>query len=132
MFKDILIYTLLGMLIIFCSTELLQGQSNLISGKNILELRQNKGKIHSISSNPLSNSSLYFQSLNWSTRNIYPTTSATAPVMPKVYNFDDLGFFCKVEVLMEKKTKMPIKIRLGEVQYVERMEGKYEFPLIVN
>ncbi len=38
---------------------------------------------------------------------------------------DDLGFFCKIELQLEQKAKLPIKFRLGEVQYVERMEGKY-------
>lgn len=44
--------------------------------------------------------------------------------MPKAYAFDELGFFCKWEVKMEKAAKIPVKFRLGEVQYVERMEGK--------
>ena len=44
---------------------------------------------------------------------------------PSAYSYKDLAFFCKLEVKMEKKAKIPIKFRLGEVQYVERMEGKY-------
>ena len=46
--------------------------------------------------------------------------------MPKAYSYQDLGFFCKLEVQMEKRAKFPVKVRLGEVQYVERMEGKME------
>lgn len=45
------------------------------------------------------------------------------PTLPK-YSVDQLPFFCKMEVKMEKKTKVPVKIRLGEVQYTEKMEGK--------
>lgn len=45
--------------------------------------------------------------------------------IPMAYQYNELGFFCKVEVQLEKHTRIPIKIRLGEVQYVERMEGKY-------
>lgn len=37
----------------------------------------------------------------------------------------DLPTFCRIEVQMEKATKIPVKFRLGEVQYVERLEGKY-------
>jgi hypothetical protein len=46
--------------------------------------------------------------------------------VPKAYSFDHLGLFCKWEVKMEKAAGLPVKFRLGEVQYVERMEGKYD------
>ena len=44
--------------------------------------------------------------------------------IPSAYNFDELGFFCKAEVKLEQRAKIPIKIRLGEVHQVERLEGK--------
>jgi len=37
-----------------------------------------------------------------------------------------LAFFCRVEVKLEKSTKLPIKFRLGDVQYVDWLEGKRE------
>lgn len=40
--------------------------------------------------------------------------------------YEHLGFFCKVELRLEQKNNLPIKFRLGEVQYVERLEGKYD------
>lgn len=40
------------------------------------------------------------------------------------YNYDDLAIFCKLEVKMEKAAGLPVKFRLGEVNYVEQMEGK--------
>lgn len=40
------------------------------------------------------------------------------------YNYDDLAIFCKLEVKMEKASGIPVKFRLGEVNYVERLEGK--------
>ncbi len=40
------------------------------------------------------------------------------------YSYDKLAFFCKIEVKLEKQTKLPIKVRLGEVNYTEKLEGK--------
>lgn len=40
------------------------------------------------------------------------------------YNYDDLAIFCKLEVKMEKASGIPVKFRLGEVNYVEQLEGK--------
>lgn len=54
----------------------------------------------------------------------YPSMPARQQI-PMAYQYDELGFFCKVEVQLEKHIRIPIKIRLGEVQYVERLEGKY-------
>ena len=48
-----------------------------------------------------------------------------ARTFPQVYKYEELGVFCKLEVQMEKLAKFPVKFRLGEVQYVEKMEGKY-------
>jgi hypothetical protein len=45
---------------------------------------------------------------------------------PKAYRYQDLAFFCKLEVQLEKKASFPIKFRLGDVQYVDRLEGKYQ------
>ncbi|MBK9016911.1 MAG: hypothetical protein IPM82_24205 [Saprospiraceae bacterium] len=44
--------------------------------------------------------------------------------MPQAWCYSDLAFFCKMEVKMEKATRFPIKFRLGDVQYVDRLEGK--------
>lgn len=44
--------------------------------------------------------------------------------VPAAWNYEDLAFFCKLEVKMEKALNLPVKVRLGEVQTVERMEGK--------
>ena len=46
------------------------------------------------------------------------------PYVPKVYNYKELAFFCKLEVKMEKNAKLPIKVRLGDVDYVDWLEGK--------
>ena len=41
------------------------------------------------------------------------------------YNYaDDLGFFCKWELKADKKTKQPVRFRLGSYDYVNHLEGK--------
>lgn len=64
--------------------------------------------------------------------NIYSTSIiASTSVMSSnklmnvsAYNYDDLAIFCKLEVKMEKASGFPVKFRLGEVNDVERLEGK--------
>jgi len=52
-----------------------------------------------------------------------PSNLAVAPI-PPAWQYQDLAIFCQLEVKMEKALKLPVKIRLGEVRYVEKMEGK--------
>lgn len=43
---------------------------------------------------------------------------------PRAYQFADLAFFCKVEVQLEKSVGFPVKFRLGDLNYVNYLEGK--------
>lgn len=36
-----------------------------------------------------------------------------------------LAFFCKIEVFLEKKNGIPIKFRLGDIDKVDQLEGKF-------
>lgn len=54
----------------------------------------------------------------------YPANPLQVTPIPKAYCYEDLAIFCKLEVKLEKTLKFPVKIRLGEVNYVEMLEGK--------
>jgi hypothetical protein len=45
--------------------------------------------------------------------------------IPSVFSVEALPFFCKIEYKMGLNKKMPIKFRLGDVQYVDELEGKH-------
>ncbi len=43
------------------------------------------------------------------------------------WSADDLPFFCRIEHNLGLKTQIPIKFRLGSVEYVDWLEGKREY-----
>ncbi len=53
-----------------------------------------------------------------------PQATATRVFLPAPT--DHLAFFCRLELKIEKTTKFPVKFRLGDVEYVDRLEGKRE------
>ncbi len=44
--------------------------------------------------------------------------------IPGIYSYQELAFFCKLEVQLERRANVPIKFRLGDVLYVDYLEGK--------
>ena len=53
----------------------------------------------------------------------HTATPPTTP-LPRAYHYGELAFFCKVEVRLERAARLPVKFRLGNVNYVDRLEGK--------
>jgi hypothetical protein len=45
-------------------------------------------------------------------------------VVDPLFYVNNLGFFCKQELKLQAVTRVPLKFRLGSVQYCDRMEGK--------
>jgi hypothetical protein len=48
----------------------------------------------------------------------------TAAFLPANFYASNLGFFCRKEILFEKKTRIPLKIRLGNFEYCNYLERK--------
>jgi hypothetical protein len=46
------------------------------------------------------------------------------PVLTSSFYCNSLGFFCKKELQLEKITSLPVRLRLGSVDYVNYLEQK--------
>ncbi|MEM9884928.1 MAG: hypothetical protein AAF849_03480 [Bacteroidota bacterium] len=97
------------------------GQNDyLLGGKSLLEIRDFEA------ATPLFGTEHY--RLTW--KKIDSSVSLKQPSILEAKKlsenyWNNLGFFCKVEIKMEQKTQFPVRFRLGSVDYVDRLEGKY-------
>jgi hypothetical protein len=57
-------------------------------------------------------------------RVLYSKVTLIKNTVPPSFYSDKLGFFCKEELKLEKKIKIPFRFRLGSLNYVNQLEGK--------
>lgn len=53
-----------------------------------------------------------------------PNAKFQPAAQPKAWHYQELALFCKLEVKMERAFRMPLRLRIGDVQYVDWLEGK--------
>ncbi|NLR59810.1 hypothetical protein HGH93_16995 [Chitinophaga polysaccharea] len=54
-----------------------------------------------------------------------PPTYPVYMLAPNAYYQQHFGFFCKQEWTWQKHTGLPVKLRLGDYGYTQRLEGKH-------
>ncbi len=57
-------------------------------------------------------------------RNIDSMRNVPVRLVPQDLYSNNLSFFCKKELQVEKLTKIPFRVRLGSLDYVNSLEGK--------
>jgi hypothetical protein len=51
-------------------------------------------------------------------------TESSSPIFLPRWSAEELPFFCRIEHDFAKKSLLPVKFRLGSVEYVDWLEGK--------
>jgi len=108
-------------LICYIGLTVAKGQSTTIAGKSILALQKEKSAAPA---------GFFVEKMTIQAADKYPsllTVFQANRTVPTIYSFEELAFFCKVEVELEKAAGLPVKFRLGSVPYVDRLEGKTDY-----
>jgi hypothetical protein len=106
--------------LLFCTVRYLTAQNTWqIAGKSIPELNRQEWRLPD-------RQLLTFSFKPAKKGKTLPDKVLIAAAHPAWFSVEKLPFFCKIEEKMTRNFKFPIKVRLGEVQYVEQvLEGKY-------
>ncbi len=94
-----------------------------IAGKSIIALRQEKPYTPSLINAFSINYTVSITHFLQNRINISPLAHRQSDI-PNFHRYEYLPFFCKIEVKLEQTIRLPFKFRLGEVGYVDRLEGK--------
>ena len=117
----------ISLLILFTTLLLfeMKAQIGLSFNNKIYSQSSNSSKKHSLLLNKKYSQTLQNQRLTAT----IPTTLRKVPpsnINAPYYQFsvETMPFFCKIEYKMGLNKKLPVKFRLGDVQYVDELEGK--------
>jgi hypothetical protein len=110
-----------GLLIGLFGVLNLTAQTTQIIGKSVYELRTETFESAPALAIP---HLLFSDTQNTSIPDLHTFTTDRYYQAPSSYRYQDLAFFCRLEVKMEKASKMPVRFRLGTVDYVDYLEGK--------
>ncbi|MCC6290217.1 MAG: hypothetical protein IT249_20240 [Chitinophagaceae bacterium] len=72
----------------------------------------------------LANAGISYSSKPFLSNAFIRNTSFQNNRLPANYYSAGLGFFCKKELAVEKATKVPLRFRLGSLNYCNQLEGK--------
>jgi hypothetical protein len=111
-------YRLLIAMFVLFSNPLSAQVSGFSEGKSFSEL---KAAVFGKSA-PLFRRSLRFDAEKIA--HITKTQQQTSLVFLPNWSAENLPFFCKIEHKWAKKARIPLKFRLGSVEYVDWLEGK--------